>query len=57
VATASVGMSTPEFLAQNVETVRDFRALPESEMRELSGELSTAHKAAIDRFLRRHVDC
>ncbi len=55
VTTASVGLSNRDLLSQNIETARNFRPLPEAEMRELSNTLSS-HKVAIEHFLRQHVD-
>ncbi len=56
VTTASVGMPKPGHLEHNAELARNFKPLPESEMRELSRSLSAGHKAAIDRFFLRHMD-
>ena len=51
-----IGMPKPEHLEQNVELARGFRPMPQDEMRGLSDRLSTAHKAALDRFFAHHAD-
>lgn len=51
-----VGMPQVEHIEQNVQIAKAFKPLPSSEMKSLSDQLSTAHKAAIDRFFADHVD-
>jgi aryl-alcohol dehydrogenase-like predicted oxidoreductase len=55
VTAAVLGMPKPEFIDENVRVAKAFRALPASEMRRLSSELSI-HKLALDQFLHGHVD-
>lgn len=56
VAAAVIGMPKVEFIEQNVAVAKSFRPLPADEMKGLSGELSGAHKASLDRFFADHVD-
>jgi aryl-alcohol dehydrogenase-like predicted oxidoreductase len=57
VATSVVGMGTLEQIETNAGIARAFTPLPASEMDELSQRLSGAHRAAVERRLRNHVDC
>ena len=57
VTAAVVGMPKFEHIDENARLIRAFKPLPESEMRELSGRLSTKNKQALERFFRNHVDC
>jgi len=57
VAAAVIGMPKVDFINQNVEVAKNFKPLPESEMKELSTELSQKYKAQIDRFFAAHRDC
>jgi len=56
VAAAVVGMPKPEYIAENIRVAKAFKPLPASEMKQLSEELSGAHKASLDAFFQDHVD-
>ena len=56
VATAVLGMPKIEYLEEDVRIAKAFEPLSRSQMRNLSGHLSSAHKARLDRFLYNHVD-
>jgi len=56
VATASVGMPTLEYIAQNTALARAFRPLPADEMKELSEALSSKNKMALDHYFQHHKD-
>lgn len=56
VASAVIGMPKLELLDENVAIAKGFQPLAPAEMRELSGRLSTKHKARLDRFFHHHVD-
>jgi predicted aldo/keto reductase-like oxidoreductase len=56
VTAAVVGMPKLEHLEENVQIARTFRALPRSEMRALSSELSAKHKLALDHQMHLHDD-
>jgi uncharacterized protein len=56
VSSAVLGMPKPEFLEQNVAVAKAFKPMPRQEMRKLSGELSTEHKAHLDHWFHDHVD-
>ena len=56
VATAVIGMPSLKILEQNVALVRRFQPLPHDEMDQLAGQLSAKKKAALDKFVERHVD-
>lgn len=56
VSAAVVGMPKVEFIDENIKVAKAFRPLPPGEMRQISGELSGAHKAALDRYFNDHVD-
>lgn len=55
-ATAVIGMPKLEFLEENIRVAKTFKPMPKSEMQELSGNLSRAHKASLDRFFMHHKD-
>jgi aryl-alcohol dehydrogenase-like predicted oxidoreductase len=57
VTAAVVGMPKLEYIEANIRTAKNFKPLPEAEMRELSGTISGRHKMALDRFFSNHVDC
>jgi len=57
VAATVIGMPKLDFINQNVETAKNFKPLSESEMRDLSTELSAKFKANIDRYFAGHRDC
>lgn len=50
------GMPKLEFIDENIATAKAFKPMPADEMRRLSGELSSVHKASLDRFFHNHVD-
>jgi uncharacterized protein len=56
VTAAVVGMPKPEYITENIRVAKAFKPLPASEMKQLSEELSGAHKASLDAFFRDHVD-
>jgi uncharacterized protein len=56
VTTASVGMPKLEHIEDNVRLVKAFKPLSVQEMRELSITVSRQTKAAMDSFLKHHVD-
>lgn len=56
VAAAVVGMPRLEHIEANVTTAKAFRPMTKSEMKSLSGRLSAAKKASIDRFFAGHAD-
>ena len=56
VATAVVGMPKLEHIAANVEAATNFQPLSKSEMERMSGRLTAAKKAELDRFFSTHVD-
>jgi hypothetical protein len=45
-----------EYIEENISVAKAFKPMPASEMRNLSGELASAHKASIDRFFADHID-
>jgi aryl-alcohol dehydrogenase-like predicted oxidoreductase len=57
VTAAVVGMPKLEYIEANIRTAKNFKPLPEAEMRELSGTISGRHKMALDRIFSNHVDC
>ena len=57
VAAAVIGMPKMEFIDHNVEVAKNFKPLPDSEMKDLSTELSQKYKAGIDRYFANHRDC
>jgi len=56
VPAAVVGMPKVEHIDDNVRMAKAFRALSSSEMRELSGKLSSKNKVALDRMFANHID-
>ncbi|MGH9632921.1 MAG: aldo/keto reductase [Bryobacteraceae bacterium] len=56
VAAAVLGMPRLEYIEENIRIAKAFKPLPGNEMRELSDQLSSAHKASIDAFFHGHVD-
>jgi hypothetical protein len=56
VATAVVGMPKLEHITANVEAARNFQPLSKSEMERISGRLTAAKKAELDRFFSSHID-
>jgi hypothetical protein len=49
-------MANAEHIRENADLGRSFRPLPEREMRSLADRISTAQKAALDRYFFDHVD-
>jgi len=56
VAATVIGMPKPEYLERNVEVAKNFKPMPQEEMKRLSTELSAKNKVALERFFRHHVD-
>jgi predicted aldo/keto reductase-like oxidoreductase len=56
VTAAVVGMPKVEYVQENIRVAKAFKPLPASEMKQLSEELSGAHKASLDAFFHNHVD-
>lgn len=56
VATAVVGMPKVEHIDHNLSLAKEFKRLPDAEMRQMSGKLSEKNKQALDLFFRNHVD-
>ncbi len=56
VTAAVVGMPKLEHIDENVRLAKAFHPLPHDEMKDLSTRLSAAHKEALDRFFRTHID-
>jgi predicted aldo/keto reductase-like oxidoreductase len=56
VTTAVTGMPKFEHIEENVQSAKNFRPLPKSEMRQISGMLSEKNKAKLDLFFSTHVD-
>lgn len=52
-----IGMPKVEFIEHNIELVKNFKPLPDSEKNHLSDGLSSKHKASIDRYFADHRDC
>ncbi len=57
VTAAVVGMPKLEYIEANIRVAKNFKPLPEAEMRELSQTISGRHKLALDRFFSDHIDC
>lgn len=57
VSAAVIGMPKLDFIEENVSIVKNFKPLPAAEMKSLSSELSMAHKAQLDEFFAKHIDC
>jgi len=51
-----LGMPKLEHIEENIRIAKAYRPMPPNEMQRLSGELSGAHKASIDRYFADHVD-
>jgi predicted aldo/keto reductase-like oxidoreductase len=51
-----VGMPKLDHIAENVRIAKAFKPLPPTEMKQLSGALSSKNKTALDRHFRDHVD-
>jgi hypothetical protein len=45
-----------EHIEKNVQSAKNFKPLPRSEMQEMSGRLSEKNKEALDLFFATHVD-
>ncbi len=56
VATAVVGMNTPDMLRQNAAWARTHSPMSEDEMRRMSDRLAPANKVVLDRFFAHHDD-
>ncbi len=56
VASAVVGMPRLELIHQNASWVKDFKPMPESEMKSFSRRLADANKLALDRRFEHHLD-
>jgi len=56
VTLAVAGMPKFEFIDQNVALAKAFKPLPAGEMKQLSAQLATHNKVALDRFFSSHVD-
>ncbi len=57
VSAAVVGMPKLEFVDDNISIAKRFKPMPKNEMKRLSEELSTEHKARLDTWFHNHVDC
>ncbi len=57
VTAAVVGMPKMEFVDTNIAIAKAFRPMPAAEMKELSDRLALDHKARLDGYFTRHVDC
>ncbi len=56
VTAAVIGMPTLDFINQNIAVAKNFQPLPANEMRDLSYELATQHKARLDQHFADHFD-
>src|SRR5262245_44007209 len=56
VTAAVVGMPKIEYVQENIRIAKAFKPLPPGEMKQLSEELSGAHKASLDVFFSNHID-
>jgi predicted aldo/keto reductase-like oxidoreductase len=56
VAAVVIGMPKVEFIDENIRVAKSFKPMPGSELKQLSEELSGAHKASLDRFFHDHLD-
>ena len=56
VTAAVLGMPKVEYIAQNIGVAKAFKPMPPGEMKQLSEELSGAHKASLDAFFNDHID-
>ncbi len=57
VSAVVVGMPKFEFVDENIAIAKRFTPMPRNEMKRLSDELSTEHKARLDAWFHHHVDC
>lgn len=57
VTAAVVGMPKIEFVDANIAIAKAFRPMPAAEMKDLSDRLAVDHKARLDGYFSRHVDC
>ncbi|MBS1872860.1 MAG: aldo/keto reductase [Acidobacteria bacterium] len=57
VSAVVVGMPKFEFVDENIAIAKRFTPMPRNEMKRLSDELSTEHKARLDAWFHNHVDC
>lgn len=57
VSAVVVGMPKLEFVDENIAIAKRFKPMPRDEMKRLSGELSSEHKARLDAWFHNHVDC
>ena len=53
VSAAVLGMPKLEYIEENIRVAKAFKPMPASEMKRLSDQLAGAHKASLDRILRR----
>jgi predicted aldo/keto reductase-like oxidoreductase len=51
-----IGMPKFDHIEENCRLAKAFKPLPVSEMKKLSGELSTKYKAQLDHFFSHHID-
>jgi hypothetical protein len=56
VATAVVGMAEADHIRANAKLARDFRPMPEAEMRSFAARMAKVHKARLDRHFHDHLD-
>jgi predicted aldo/keto reductase-like oxidoreductase len=56
VATVSVGMPALQHIDENARLAKTFQPLPADEMRQMSEELSSHNKMALDLYLEHHAD-
>jgi predicted aldo/keto reductase-like oxidoreductase len=56
VGAAVIGMPKMEYVEENIKVAKSFQPMPAEDMRKLSGELSAAHKASLDRYFNDHLD-
>lgn len=56
VSAAVIGMPSLDFIERNIAIAKAFQPLSAGEMRELSENLSTRHKARLDRYFADHID-
>jgi len=56
VSAAVIGMPKREFVERNATLAWSFAPLPEGERRQISNSITDEHKAAMEEFLRNHID-
>jgi predicted aldo/keto reductase-like oxidoreductase len=56
VTLVTIGMPKMEHIDSNIAMAKAFKAMPKSEMQELSTRLSSKNKEAFDRYLSTHID-